>query len=98
MTAPRPVSSSPGLRIKATRGRESEEDLQQREDHWSIVDLVGKGRHIRTVPTPDWVHVELLGWLSSASINRGKIFHRISRTGRVLGERISEKALWHVVK
>src|SRR6202167_1122655 len=25
------------------------EDLQQREEHWAIVDLVGKGRHNRTV-------------------------------------------------
>jgi integrase len=74
------------------------EDLQQREDHWAIVDLVGKGRHIRTVPMPDWVHMELLAWLSSASINRGKIFRRVSRTGRVLGDGISEKAIWHVVR
>jgi site-specific recombinase XerD len=29
--------------------------LQRREDHWAIVDLVGKGGHIRTVPMPDWV-------------------------------------------
>lgn len=29
--------------------------LQRREEHWAIVDLVGKGRHIRTVPVPDWV-------------------------------------------
>jgi len=29
--------------------------LQRREDHWAIVDLVGKGRHIRTVPVPEWV-------------------------------------------
>jgi site-specific recombinase XerD len=74
------------------------EDLQQREDHWAIVDLVGKAGHIRTVPMPDWVHVELLAWLSSASINRGKIFRRVSRTGRVLGDGISEKAIWHVVR
>lgn len=74
------------------------EDLQQREDHWAIVDLVGKGRHVRTVPMPDWVHMELLAWLSSASINRGKIFRRVSRTGRVLGDGISEKAIWHVVR
>ena len=26
-----------------------------REDHWAIVDLVGKGRHLRTVPVPEWV-------------------------------------------
>jgi site-specific recombinase XerD len=74
------------------------EDLQQREEHWAIVDLVGKGRHIRTVPMPDWVHTELLGWLRSASIDRGKIFRRVSRTGRVLGDGISEKAIWHVVR
>ena len=29
--------------------------LQQREQHWAIVDLIGKGGHIRTVPMPDWV-------------------------------------------
>jgi site-specific recombinase XerD len=26
------------------------EDLQQREKHWVIADLVGKGGHVRTVP------------------------------------------------
>jgi site-specific recombinase XerD len=74
------------------------EDLQQREEHCAIVDLVGKGRHIRTVPMPDWVHMELLGWLRSGSIDRGKVFRRVSRTGRVLGDGISEKAIWHVVR
>jgi integrase len=33
--------------------------LQQREEHWAIVDLVGKGGHVRTVPVPDWVRSEL---------------------------------------
>src|SRR5271168_2955039 len=28
------------------------DDLQQREEHWAIVDLVGKAGHIRTVPIP----------------------------------------------
>jgi site-specific recombinase XerD len=28
--------------------------LQQREDHWVIVDLVGKAGHVRTVPVPGW--------------------------------------------
>ncbi len=31
------------------------EDLQLREEHWVIADMVGKGRHIRTVPMPAWV-------------------------------------------
>ena|ERR1700723_847601 len=29
--------------------------LQQREDHWAIVDLVGKAGHVRTVPVPSGV-------------------------------------------
>src|SRR3954470_12548067 len=29
--------------------------IQQREEHWAIVDLVGKCRHVRTVPMPSWV-------------------------------------------
>jgi site-specific recombinase XerD len=42
---------------------------QRREDHWAIVDLVGKGGHIRTVPMPDWVKRILDHWLSVAELN-----------------------------
>jgi site-specific recombinase XerC len=28
------------------------EDIQIRQGHWAIVDLVGKGNHVRTVPMP----------------------------------------------
>ena len=37
------------------------ESIQQREEHWVITDLVGKGGHIRTVPIPAWAkrHVDL---------------------------------------
>jgi site-specific recombinase XerC len=28
------------------------EDIQIRQGHWAIVDLIGKGGHIRTVPMP----------------------------------------------
>jgi site-specific recombinase XerC len=31
------------------------EDMQIRRGHWAIIDLVGKGSHIRTVPMPNWV-------------------------------------------
>ena len=29
--------------------------IQRREDHWAIIDLVGKAGHVRTVPVPGWV-------------------------------------------
>jgi site-specific recombinase XerD len=74
------------------------DELQQREDHWAIVDLRGKAGHIRTVPIPDWVMAELDEWLRAADIDRGKIFRRVTKMGRTLGEGMTEKAVWHIVK
>jgi integrase len=73
-------------------------DLKQREDHWAIVDLVGKGGHIRTVPIPDWVRAELEGWIRAAGIEGGKLFRRVSRGGHVWGEGLTEKAVWQDVR
>jgi site-specific recombinase XerD len=49
-------------------------DLQQREEHWAVVDLVGKGRHIRTVPVPDWVKATLDAWTQATAIADGRLF------------------------
>ena len=43
-----------GLRRAELTGLEKE-DFQVREGHWVIADLIGKGKHIRTVPVPVWV-------------------------------------------
>jgi len=42
--------------------------IQRREDHWAIVDLVGKGGHIRTVPMPAWVKQTIDDWQAVAEI------------------------------
>jgi integrase len=60
--------------------------LQQREEHWAIVDLVGKGGHVRTIPVPDWVRTELDDWLAAAAIDRGKLFRRVNKVGRAWGD------------
>jgi site-specific recombinase XerD len=73
-------------------------DLQKREDHWALVDLVGKAGHVRTVPIPDWVRQELENWLTSAGIERGKIFRRVSKMGKASAEGMTAKAVWHIVK
>ena len=44
------------------------EDIQQREEHWVIADLVGKGGHMRTIPVPDWVKVGIDAWTVTAGI------------------------------
>jgi site-specific recombinase XerD len=72
--------------------------LERREDHWVIVDLKGKAGHVRTVPVPDWVKDQLEVWLNASGIERGKIFRRVTKRNQVLGEAMSEKAVWHIVK
>lgn len=73
-------------------------DLEQREGRWAIVDLIGKGGHIRTVPIPDWVREQLEDWIIAAGINDGRIFRKVDRMGRIWGEGLSVKAVWHIVK
>jgi integrase len=72
--------------------------LQQREEHWAIVDPVGKGSHVRTVPVPDWVKTELDDWITAAAIDRGKLFRRVNKVGRTWGDGMTVKAVWHIVK
>ena len=72
--------------------------LQQREGHWAIVDLRGKAGHVRTIPVPDWVHDLLNDWTNAAGISTGSLFRRVSSAGKVWGEGVTEKLVWHVVK
>ncbi len=72
--------------------------LQQREGHWAIVDLAGKGGHIRTIPVPDWVYSASNDWMQAAGIKTGKLFRKVSSADKPWGEGVTEKLVWHVVK
>ena len=74
------------------------EDLQDREEHCVIADLIGKGKHIRTVPVPAWAKSAVDKWTEAAGISTGRIFRRVNRFGKIWGEGITPKAIWHVVK
>lgn len=74
------------------------EDLQLREDHWIIADLVGKAKHVRTVPVPAWVKNVIDHWTDAAEITSGYLFRKVMRTDKTGVERLSAKAIWHIVK
>jgi integrase len=74
------------------------ESIQQREEHWVIVDLVGKGGHVRTVPIPTWVKSTVDAWTAAAAITHGPVFRAINKGGRVWGNGMSPKVLWDVVR
>ena len=86
-----------GLRRAELVGLKAE-DFQLREDHWVLADLVGKGKHIRTVPVPAWAKRAVDDWTSASGANEGPIFRRVNRLGKVWGGGITPKAIWHIVK
>jgi hypothetical protein len=69
-----------------------------RQGHWAVVDLVGKGGHIRTAPIPYWVKTAVDNWTHAANVTEGRVFRAVARKGKVWGCGISQNVVWHVVK
>jgi site-specific recombinase XerD len=74
------------------------QDFQIREEHWVVADLIGKGKHFRTVPVPAWAKCTVDEWINVAAIDDGPIFRRVNRLEKVSANGITPKAIWHIVK
>ncbi len=59
------------------------EDFQVREEYWVIADLIGKGKHLRTVTVPLWAKRVVDEWTDAANIDESAIFRRVSKPGKV---------------
>ena len=55
------------------------DDIQMRQGHWAVVDLIGKGGHIRTVPIPNWVKAALDQWTRAAGKKCGDSWRPLRR-------------------
>ncbi|HEV3331305.1 MAG TPA: site-specific integrase [Bryobacteraceae bacterium] len=72
--------------------------IQQRDNRWCIVDLVGKHVRVRTIPMPTWAKVAIDAWTSAAGLAEGFVFRPINRADQVCGERLSEKVIWQFLR
>jgi site-specific recombinase XerD len=86
-----------GFRRSELVGLEMHE-IQVRQGHWAVVDLIGKGGHIRTVPIPAWVKTALDQWTAAAGVTEGRIFRAVARTNKIWGQGISQNVVWYVVR
>ena len=50
------------------------EHFQRRDDYWAIVDLFGKGGHIRSVPVPNWVKHAIDSWTTQRTLRPDAYF------------------------
>jgi len=63
------------------------DDIQMRQGHWAMVDLIGKGGHIRTVPIPNWVKAALDSGPAPPMSRRGESFEGWQK-GKGVGQRV----------
>ncbi len=74
------------------------DQLQLRESHWVIVDLMGKGGRIRTVPVPNWCKTLVDVWLRDSGVNEGKVFRRVLKNGARQDAGVTANVVWYAVK
>src|SRR6202030_3867639 len=74
------------------------DDIQTRQGHWVILDLVGKGAHVRTVPMPLWVKESVDRWLAASGIKEGRVFRAVSKEGKIWGKGVTQNVVWYAVR
>jgi len=72
--------------------------IQQRDNRWCIVDLVGKRGRVRTIPMPAWVKVAVDAWTEAGGVSDGYVLRRVARGDQVRAERMSEKVVWQLLQ
>jgi len=74
------------------------EHIQQREQRWVIVDLLGKHGRVRSVPMPGWAKAAIDRWSTTAGIYSGRVFRPINRGGRLTHESMTDKCVWFILR
>ena len=73
------------------------EDIVAREGRAVIVDLVGKGRRVRTVAIPFWVKQSIDRWTAAAEIQDGPLLRPVSKSGKPGQTALGDWSVWSVV-
>jgi len=74
------------------------EHIQLRDARWAIVDLIGKGGRVRTVPMPSWTKNAIDTWITAAGINNGLVFRPINKRGLITGNSMTPRSIFEVVQ
>ena len=68
------------------------EDIQQREEHWVIADLIGKGRpYSHHTGSGTGLKLEIDAWMAASGIASGILLRSINKAGRIWGCGFSPK-------
>ena len=70
--------------------------VEQRDGRFVILDLLGKGKRIRSVPMPAWCAAALDHWVAAAQIDSGYLLRPIDNRG-IVGSHISGNSVREIV-
>jgi site-specific recombinase XerD len=76
----------------------SVEHIQQRDGRWVLLDLVGKGKRVRTVPMPAFAKVAIDAWIAAAGIGSGRLLRPVTKGDRIVGEGMTAQAVFALAK
>lgn len=71
--------------------------IQEREGRWAIVDIIGKGDKMRTIPMPSWTKACLTDWQMQSGLKDGCVFRRVNKGGNLMGDSITPQAIRKIV-
>jgi site-specific recombinase XerD len=74
------------------------EHIQQRDGRWTLVDLMGKGKRVRSVPMPAWAKVAIDEWTAAAGIDRGRLLRAVNKGDRIVGEGMTAQSVFECVQ
>jgi integrase len=86
-----------GLRHEETAALKLD-PMQQRDGRWVIVDLIGKGARVRSVPMPSWAKAALDVWVGAAVIPCGHFFRTVNKGDRACGDGMTAQAVFNTIK
>jgi integrase len=72
--------------------------IQQRDNRWCIIDLIGKHGRVRTIPMPTWVKGAIDAWTFAAGFSEGAVLRRVNRGDQVQGVGMSERVVWQLLQ
>ena len=72
--------------------------IQQREEHWAIIDLKARPATRERFRCPDGSRSSWMIGSKQPTLLPGKLFRRVNKNGKVWGEGLTEKAVWHAVR
>lgn len=72
--------------------------FEQRDGRSVIIDLVGKGKRVRSVPAPSWAKAAVDRWIGAARITEGNVLRPVNKADQASGTGMTAQSIFEIVE